>query len=1840
MVCKAFCGYTLEYLMSPRRGTKGLVAILAGALLLCLAGPLSAATRTWSSTTVSTTWATGTNWVGGIAPVGTDDIVIQNNTNGVYPVVPGGTTMRSLTINANASLDLNGSSVTINGALTILGTGFNWAHVEGTGVLSLLGTETINGAGFVFVTTSGTVRYHPGAALGAAPLGLTYYNVELDNDLTTTWTLPGNLTVNGTLCVHDGTLSTGTRTLTAAALQIDGGQGGFGGILQGGTGAITINGTTMLLNDWRKDGVAGPGSALPAKPALTAGSGTLTLNGNVTGAGAFTASSTTTTFGGSLFLYDASIVADVGAAGATGIFAANGGTVVFNGGGSPTEYVNGAAFNRLTVSGSTGLQVVTNGAGGPNALNVNATGAATLTTSASTDSVNMGSQNFTITTLSNQGMIQLDGTQATQSITTMDTTHGTVTYAVGAAAGTVRLPSFFNMSLSGTGQTFALGGAIVVNNNLAFGAGSAMSTGGNGIQVGGNWDNSAGGTFTPGAGTVTFISTGTSQVLGATTFNGFACTTAGKTIQFAAGQTQTVNGALTITGALGNYIRLQSTTAGSPWTFAITANKNVSFVAVQDGTVTSANRDITATNSINVSGNETTGTTGKWVFAAPGAFTWTGNTVGTSTWTDTNNWSNPSGSGVPGYGDSVTIPAVVGGRLYPQVPAGGVTISALSIGGGQLITGAQSLTVAGSVTFSGGLTVSSGVLNASGGGNISVTGLVSFAVGGYTKGAGTFTFNGGTTQNLTSGTNNLGAVSVQTAGTNVVLLDALTVDSLSISAGTLSTSGQGLSVAGDLTGAGSLTASGAEAISVGGNWNVALFTPATSTVSFTGASGAGPFTVSSNSQSFSGVTLNAGGKTYQQAAGATGVANIGGALTLTAGTWSSNGDALSVGGNLTGAGSLTATGTETISVGGSFTPTAFTAASSTVVMNGAATPVSLGGLSFNNLTLNKGAGAAQVSSTGGLTVSGALSMTAGTWVAGASTYTHSIAGGWNSSGGSFTFTAGSSTVVLSGAVPSITTKGIGVDPFNNLTLNNGGSMASAVEATGNLLISGGTLGLGVHNLSVGGNLTGNALTASGVEAISVGGNWNVALFTPATSTVSFTGASGAGPFTVSSNSQSFSGVTLNAGGKTYQQAAGATGVANIGGALTLTAGTWSSNGDALSVGGNLTGAGSLTATGTETISVGGSFTPTAFTAASSTVVMNGAATPVSLGGLSFNNLTLNKGAGAAQVSSTGGLTVSGALSMTAGTWVAGASTYTHSIAGGWNSSGGSFTFTAGSSTVVLSGAVPSITTKGIGVDPFNNLTLNNGGSMASAVEATGNLLISGGTLGLGVHNLSVGGNLTGNALTASGAEAISVGGNWNVALFTAATSTVSFTGTSGAGPFTVSSNSQSFSGVTLNAGGKTYQQAAGATGVANIGGALTLTAGTWSSNGDALSVGGNLTGAGSLTATGTETISVGGNWNVAVFTAATSTVSFTGSGTSTISGSTTFNNFTCTVSGKTLQFANGTTQTIGGTLTITGVSGNLVSLISLNPGLFWTINPSASSSVTYAMVQDSHVTGANTITPVTSQDSGGNTLAPPAPGWDFPAGSLTWTGATSTNWNVPSNWNPGYVPNPKDSVTIANVGSQPATLTTAETVANVTISLGAAVSTNNLSFTVTADLTGAGSLTATGTETITVGGSFTPTAFTAASSTVVMNGTATPVSLGGLSFNNLTLNKGAGAAQVSSTGGLTVSGALSMTAGTWVAGASTYTHSIAGGWNSSGGSFTFQAGSSTVVLSSSGARHHDQGDRGGPVQQSDVEQRGEHGQRGGGNGEPVDLRGDAGAGGAQSECGREPDGERSDSQRR
>lgn len=101
---------------------------------LIITGSSFGATRTWSGAT-STNWSTGTNWVGGIVPVATDDAVI-----------PGGLA-NNPTINSTVSIRTININSTSSGAVLSIATG---------GVLTASGLITINNSG-KFNVTNGTV---------------------------------------------------------------------------------------------------------------------------------------------------------------------------------------------------------------------------------------------------------------------------------------------------------------------------------------------------------------------------------------------------------------------------------------------------------------------------------------------------------------------------------------------------------------------------------------------------------------------------------------------------------------------------------------------------------------------------------------------------------------------------------------------------------------------------------------------------------------------------------------------------------------------------------------------------------------------------------------------------------------------------------------------------------------------------------------------------------------------------------------------------------------------------------------------------------------------------------------------------------------------------------------------------------------------------------------------------------------------------------------------------------------------------------------------------------------------------------------------------------------------------------------------------------------------------------------------------------------------------------------------------------------------------------------------------------------------------------------------------
>lgn len=113
------------------------------------------------------------------------------------------------------------------------------------------------------------------------------------------------------------------------------------------------------------------------------------------------------------------------------------------------------------------------------------------------------------------------------------------------------------------------GGSLTNVRNVVIGAGGVINMGGGGITLAGSWTNS-GGSFAAGGGGVSFVddvscpTPPASAISGNTSFDALSITSStGKLYTFTAGSMQTVSGALTLTGASGTPLRIESSTPGS-----------------------------------------------------------------------------------------------------------------------------------------------------------------------------------------------------------------------------------------------------------------------------------------------------------------------------------------------------------------------------------------------------------------------------------------------------------------------------------------------------------------------------------------------------------------------------------------------------------------------------------------------------------------------------------------------------------------------------------------------------------------------------------------------------------------------------------------------------------------------------------------------------------------------------------------------------------------------------------------------------------------------------------------------------------------------------------------------------------------------------------------------------------------------------------------------------------------------------------------------------------------------------------------------------------------------------
>lgn len=363
-----------------------------------------------------------------------------------------------------------------------------------------------------------------------------------------------------------------------------------------------------------------------------------------------------------------------------------------------------------------------------------------------------------------------------------------------------------------------------------------------------------------------------------------------------------------------------------------------------------------------------------------------------------------------------------------------------------------------------------------------------------------------------------------------------------------------------------------------------------------------------------------------------------------------------------------------------------------------------------------------------------------------------------------------------------------------------------------------------------------------------------------------------------------------------------------------------------------------------------------------------------LGG-NLNTRTLDFGTGEINCSGTGvvwntatvtNLTVSGtpvvnitSTGSAAITIFSGALSEANSIS--FNFTGGTYNLTfLGTSThaarnVDFTGYAGTLQAIGSNVIVYGNLTLSTGMSLT----ATSNNFIFGATSG--TKTITSNGKTMDFPVTFNG-----VGGTWQLqdamtlgstrlATFTNGTVDLNgFTLTSGTGATATGTKNITFNGGTLLLSGS------GATAWNNAQPTnFTTTAGTG-------------TGAISMTSASAKTFVGGGStYNC--------NLNQGGAGNLTITGSNTFNNITNSVQPATILFTAGTTQTVSD-FTLSGTSGNLITIDSTTASQFTLSKASGTVSVSYLDIRDSNATGGATWNAFTSNGNvdGGNNL-----GWIF-----------------------------------------------------------------------------------------------------------------------------------------------------------------------------------------------------------------------------------------------------------------
>lgn len=775
----------------------------------------------------------------------------------------GSLTMAAYTLSCNnlsivgGTLTTAGAAFTVNGTTSITGGALTLTNSTGsktlTGLVTLNGTGTLSGAssaiivgagitntaGTVNITGTVTMSTNNGALTATTAMSITALTFNTATAFTMsgaggftvpTLTSTSPAVVTNTSAVTVGTSLTGTggftnstnatlnlnftgtpgiTTLTALATgnTVSYGYGGtqtvfstnYYNLTLANTNAKTLQtGTTAIGGNLALTGTASTTTVvgLTISGNLSIGNGTsFTVAGYSLGVGG------TTTVGagasGSLIISSSSATPTF-----TGAVITSAGSTWNNSGGSAVTFQNGLTVNGSTFTAGSGVYTFnTNpqGIGGTLAISIPSVTVTGVTlTNNSTVGLTIG------TALSGTGgltqaanaLLTLGGTSGITTLTASNTGN-TVTFNSTTAGQTVNGISYYNLTISDTGQTATLGGTTTVANTLSVAAGTLAGTQNitvNGTASGAGAISLTGGTFLERIAVAQNFGT-TSGTNNWTFYN----------LNFENLST----GALAVTaasGGSGNFTVSSTLTVGNASdSYGTTFNDNT-------------NNRALAVQAVNITSKGTLQAPPSASFAASGA------------WTNAGTFTNDSGT--------VTFNGTSGPYSINSTGAAVDHFYTLTLG----TSGTTTWNMASILDVDNALNISYGTLSMNGSNNVTLAGNLTIGASGqYTKGSGTFTFDGASSPDTwtdNSSGQDMGNVAINGTALTINLATAVRATSINIYAS------QGLS------------ANGSNSITLSGNWtNAGTFTASTGTVTLNGAGGSTQ--IISGSTTFNNLTATA-----------------------------------------------------------------------------------------------------------------------------------------------------------------------------------------------------------------------------------------------------------------------------------------------------------------------------------------------------------------------------------------------------------------------------------------------------------------------------------------------------------------------------------------------------------------------------------------------------------------------------------------------------------------------------------------------------------------------------------------------------------------------------------------------------------------------------------------------------------------------------------------------------------------------------------------------------------------------------------------------------------------------